>query len=465
MKAHHSVEFLGGAGTVTGSMHLVHTGQQRVLLDCGLLQGLKDLRLRNWSERVPDCATLDAVVLSHAHLDHTGYLPRLAAAGFRGPVYCTAATADLLNIMLPDAAHLQEEQAEHANFMGFAKHKPALPLYTASDALEALDRLVPRSYGQDFPVADGVTAHFRRAGHILGSATVDLELDGKQPSRLVFSGDLGRPHQPILRGPEPVPQADVLLLESTYGNRRHAGDAAQQLADIVTETARRGGVLVIPAFAVGRTQSVVWLLRELEEEGRIPALPTYVDSPLAIDATEIYLRHPEDHDLGMETLLDHGHHPLRTRQYHLARTRDESRALNDLTGPFIIVSASGMATGGRVLHHLKLRLPEARTTVLLVGFQAAGTRGRALQEGAKTLRMLGAEVPVRARIESLDGLSAHADQQDLLDWLGHLERPPHRVWLVHGEEENAGALAQVIRERLVWPVGIAEDRATVSVDA
>jgi len=232
VKAHHSVEFLGGAGTVTGSMHLVHTGQQRVLLDCGLLQGLKDLRLRNWSERVPDCATLDAVVLSHAHLDHTGYLPRLAAAGFRGPVYCTAATADLLNIMLPDAAHLQEEQAEHANFMGFAKHKPALPLYTASDALEALDRLVPRSYGQDFPVADGVTAHFRRAGHILGSATVDLELDGKQPSRLVFSGDLGRPHQPILRGPEPVPQADVLLLESTYGNRRHAGDAAQQLADI-----------------------------------------------------------------------------------------------------------------------------------------------------------------------------------------------------------------------------------------
>lgn len=464
MKAYHSVQFLGGAGTVTGSMHLVHAGKQRVLLDCGLLQGLKALRLRNWTERVGDPASLDAVVLSHAHLDHTGYLPRLVSAGFRGPVYCTAATEDLLNIMLPDAAHLQEEQAEHANVMGFAKHKPALPLYTTADAMEALDRLVPRPYGVDFPVAEGVTARFRPAGHILGSATVDLELDGKRPSRLVFSGDLGRRHQPILRDPEPVPRADLLLLESTYGNRRHTGDAAQELADIVTETARRGGVLVIPAFAVGRTQSVVWLLRHLEEEGRIPVLPTYVDSPLAIDATEIYLRHPEDHDLGMQTLLNHGRNPLKTRQYQFARTRDESRALNNLTGPFIIVSASGMATGGRVLHHLKLRLPDARTTVLLVGFQAAGTRGRALQQGAKTLRVLGAEVPVRARIETLDGLSAHADQQELLDWLGRMERPPRQVWLVHGEEENAAAFAQVIRERLGWQVGVAEDRATVSVD-
>lgn len=465
MKPSHSVEFLGGAGTVTGSMHLLHASQRRVLLDCGLLQGLKDLRLRNWSERVSDPATLDAVVLSHAHLDHTGYLPRLVAAGFQGPVYCTSATEDLLNIMLPDAGHLQEEQAEHMNYMGFAKHKPALPLYTTADAMKALDYLVPRPYGAEFAVADGVTARFRRAGHILGSATVDLALDGQRPSRLVFSGDLGRPHQPILRGPEAVPQADVLLLESTYGNRRHTGDPAEELAGIVTETARRGGVLLIPAFAVGRTQAVVWLLRELEEHGRIPALPTYVDSPLAIDATEIYLRHPEDHDLGMETLLNRGHNPLKTQHYHLARTRDESRALNSLTGPFIIVSASGMATGGRVLHHLKLRLPEARTTVLLVGFQAAGTRGRALQEGAKTLRVLGAEVPVRARIETLDGLSAHADQQEMLDWLGQMERPPRQAWLVHGEEENAGAFAQVIRERLKWRVDVAEDRATVPVDA
>jgi len=465
VKAHHRIEFLGGAGTVTGSMHLLYSGRRRILLDCGLLQGLKPLRLRNWAERVSDPASLEAVVLSHAHLDHTGYLPRLVAAGFRGPVYCTAATEDLLNIMLPDAAHLQEEQAEHANFKGFAKHSPALPLYTAEDALEALDRLVPRPYGAAFEVAEGVTATFRRAGHILGSATVDLALDGKAPSRLVFSGDLGRPHQPILRGPEPVPGADVLLLESTYGNRLHAGDPADELAGIVAETARRGGVLLIPAFAVGRTQSVVWLLRRLEEEGRIPPLPTYVDSPMAIDATEIYLRHPEDHDLGMEQLLDRGHDPLQTRSFRLARTRDESRALNDLTGPFIIVSASGMATGGRVLHHLKLRLPEPRTTVLLVGFQAVGTRGRALQEGAKTLRILGAEVPVRARVETLDGLSAHADQQEMLEWLGMMERPPRQVWLVHGEEENASVFAEVIRKRLGWSVDVAQDRATVPVDA
>lgn len=465
MKAQHAVEFLGGAGTVTGSMHLVHAGGNRVLLDCGLLQGLKDLRLRNWSERVADPAGVDAVVLSHAHLDHAGYLPRLVAAGFTGPVYCTPATGDLLTIMLPDAAHLQEEQAEHMNYMGFAKHKPALPLYTTADALEAVDRLVPRSYGQDFVAADGVTVRFRRAGHILGSATVDLALDGKRPSRLVFSGDLGRPHQPVLRGPERVPQADVLLLESTYGNRRHTGNPVQELAGIVRETARRGGVLVIPAFAVGRTQSVVWLLRQLEEDGKIPVLPTYVDSPLAIDATEIYLRHPEDHDLGLERLLDHGHNPFTTRQYHLARTRDQSRALNHLQGPFIIVSASGMATGGRVLHHLKLRLPEARTTVLLVGFQAAGTRGRALQDGAKTLRLLGAEVPVRARIETVAGLSAHADQEELLDWLGCMERPPRQVWLVHGEEDNAAAFAQVIRRRLGWKVAVAADRARVPLDA
>jgi metallo-beta-lactamase family protein len=458
-----NVQFLGGAGTVTGSMHLVRAGARQVLLDCGLLQGFKELRLRNWIDRVPDIGALDAVVLSHAHLDHTGYLPRLVRAGYRGPVYCSAATADLLGIMLPDAAHLQEEQAEHANFKGFARHRPALPLYTAEDALAALDTLVPRPYGSAFALADGVTATFRRAGHILGSASVDLGLDSGRDARLVFSGDLGRPHQPILRGPEAVPRADLLLLESTYGNRRHEGDPPAELSRIVNETARRGGVLLIPAFAVGRTQAIVWLLRELEQDGRIPALPTYVDSPMALDATEIYLRHPEDHDLGMETLLNHGHHPLQTRHYHLARSRDDSRALNDLKGPVIIISASGMATGGRVLHHLKLRLGDARTTVLLVGFQAAGTRGRALQEGAKTLRILGAEVTVRARVETLDGLSAHADQAELLAWLERFEQPPREIQLVHGESDNAEALAHAIRQRLGCSVGVAEDRGTVTV--
>jgi metallo-beta-lactamase family protein len=460
-----TIEFLGGAGTVTGSMHLLTLGNRRILLDCGLLQGLKELRLRNWADRVPDPRSLDAVVLSHAHLDHTGYLPRLVKAGYGGPVYCTSGTEDLLGIMLPDAAHLQEEQAEHANFKGFAKHAPALPLYSAADALGALDRLVPQPYGREFTVVDGVTVQFRRAGHILGSATVDLGLDGGRASRLVFSGDLGRPDQPILRDPEPVPAADVLLLESTYGNRRHEGDPVHQLARIVSETARRGGVLLIPAFAVGRTQTIVWLLRRLEQEGRIPVLPTYVDSPLAIDATEIYLRHAEDHDVDMERLMRHGDNPLTTRHFHLARSRDESRALNALKGPVVIISASGMATGGRVLHHLQLRLPDPRTTVLLVGFQAAGTRGRSLQEGAKALRILGAEVAVRARVEMLDGLSAHADQAELLDWMGRFQRPPRRVHLVHGEPEGATALAEVIRQRFKCQVDVAQDRATVPVAA
>ena len=459
-----TIQFLGGAGTVTGSMHLLRLGERRVLLDCGLLQGLKELRLRNWTDRVEDPRTLDAVILSHAHLDHTGYLPRLVRAGYRGPVYCTSGTEDLLHIMLPDAAHLQEEEAEHANFKGFAKHAPALPLYSAADALEALDRLVPQPYGRDFPAVEGVTVRFRQAGHILGSATVDLGLDG-QGGRLVFSGDLGRSNQPILRDPEPVPEADVLLLESTYGNRRHSGDPANDLARIVSETARRGGVLLIPAFAVGRTQTMVWLLRQLEQEGRIPVLHTYVDSPMAIDATEIYLRHAEDHDLDMERLMHQGSNPLTTRQYHLARSRDESRALNQLKGPVVIISASGMATGGRVLHHLKLRLPDPRTTVLLVGFQAAGTRGRSLQEGAKALRIQGAEVDVRARVETLDGLSAHADQGELLDWLGRFQDPPRRVYLVHGEPEGAAALAEVIRQRLPCQVEVAQDRAIVPVIA
>lgn len=458
-----TVTFLGGAGTVTGSMHLVSSHGRRVLLDCGLFQGLKPLRQRNWTDRVPQAASLDAVVLSHAHLDHSGYLPRLFRTGFQGPVHCTPATGDLLRIMLPDAAHLEEEQAEHANFKGFTKHRPALPLYTAADAREALEHLVVHPYERDFPVSEGLIARFRRAGHILGSATVELRAHGATPATLMFSGDLGRPHQPILSGPEPTPPADLLLLESTYGDRHHPSDAAAGLARIVTETAHRGGALVIPAFAVGRTQLLLWWLRQLEEAGRIPTLPTYVDSPLAIDASAIYLRHPEDHDLAMETLLDQGQHPLRTRHFQLARTREESRALNDLKGPVIIISASGMATGGRVLHHLKLRLPDPRTTVLLVGFQAAGTRGRALQQGAKLVRLLGADVPVRARIETLDGLSAHADQSELVAWLEGATAKPRRICLVHGEPESARTLARAIRDRLNVPTEVAEDGSAVPV--
>jgi metallo-beta-lactamase family protein len=440
-----ALQFLGGAGTVTGAMYLVRTSGGEVLLDCGLFQGLKALRLRNWGQRVANPGRIAAVVLSHAHIDHIGYLPLLVRQGFRGRVYCTAATADLARVLLPDSAHLQEEEAERANRRGYSKHHPALPLYTMADAAAALELLQERPFHQPFPVFPGGTALFRTAGHILGAATIQLELDG---IRLVYSGDLGRWNQPLLPAPEPVPAADVLLLESTYGERTHPAGAAEQLARIVTDTARRGGTLLIPAFAVDRTQEVVRLLDQLEREGRIPALPVYLDSPLAIEATEIYARH--------------GAYRMPAR-YHFARTPVESKALNDLTGPLIIISASGMATGGRILHHLALRLPNERTTVLLVGFQSPGTRGRLLEDGAREVKMLGRMIPVRARIEKLDALSAHADRDEIMRWLEGFERPPRVTYLVHGEPSAASALRDAIRERLGWSVQVADDGATVAL--
>lgn len=439
------LQFLGAAGTVTGAMYLVRTSAAEVLLDCGLFQGLKALRLRNWGQRVANPRGIGAVLLSHAHIDHTGYLPLLVGQGFRGPVYCTPATADLARVLLPDSAHLQEEEAERANRRGYSKHHPALPLYTMADAAAALELLQARPFDQPFPVSRGITALFRTAGHILGAATIQLELDG---IRLVYSGDLGRWNQPLLPSPELVPAADVLLLESTYGERTHPTGAAEQLARIVTDTARRGGVLLIPAFAVDRTQEVVLLLEQLERQGRIPALPVYLDSPLAIEATEIYARH--------------GAYRIPAR-YRFARTPAESKALNDLTGPFIIISASGMATGGRILHHLAQRLPDERTTVLLVGFQGAGTRGRLLEEGAREVKMLGRMIPVRARIEKIDALSAHADRDEIMRWLDGFEQPPRVTYLVHGEPSAASALRDAIRQRFGWNVQVAGDGATVSL--
>jgi metallo-beta-lactamase family protein len=457
-----TVTFLGGAGTVTGSKHLVRAGDRQILLDCGLFQGLRELRQRNWGRPAFAAAQLDAIVLSHAHIDHSGHLPVVVRDGFRGPIFCTPATADLLGIMLLDAAKLQEEEAAAANRYRYSRHHPALPLYTTEDAERALERIVRRRYGEPFPVTTGVTALFRRAGHILGSATVELGL-GK--TRLVFTGDLGRPGRPILRDPEPVAEADVLLVESTYGDRVHPPDPAAHLARVVHAAVARGGALIVPAFAVGRTQELIWTLRQLEDAGRIPSLPVFVDSPMAIDVTEMYCRHPEDHDLEMSLLMDTKRCPLCCRQYHLARSPQESKALNDRQGPMILVSASGMATGGRVLHHLKRRLPDPRTTVLLPGFQAAGTRGRKLQEGARTLRIHGEDVPVRATIDTLDGLSAHADREDILSWLAGLERPPRRVHVVHGEPTAAHALMNAVRARFGWDVDVAEDGATVRVES
>jgi metallo-beta-lactamase family protein len=400
-------------------MHLVRAGEHRVLLDCGLFQGLKALRLRNWGVRLPDAAHVDAVVLSHAHIDHSGYLPLLARQGFRGPIYCTSGTADLLGVVLPDSAHLQEEQAERANRKGYSKHTPALPLYTLEDAQAALRLVEPCGYGRPFAVTPSVTALLRQAGHIVGSATVELQLHGR---RLVYSGDLGRYDRPILPDPEPVPVADVLLLESTYGDRPHPAGAEDALVQIVRDAAARGGTILVPAFAVDRTQELLWMLHRLEGEGRVPVLPVYIDSLMAIEVTDIYRRHPEDYDAQMARALASGDRPLAPRNLHIARSEQESRAINGVRGPAIVISSSGMATGGRILHHLTQRLPDPRTTVLLVGFQAAGTRGRALEEGARQLKMFGQMIPVRARIERIDALSAHADAAETLRWLGGFER-------------------------------------------
>ena len=442
-------------------MHLVTASDRRVLLDCGLFQGVKELRERNWRDPPFDPTSLDAVVISHAHIDHSGALPLLTRRGYRGPIYCTPATVELLRILLPDAAHLQEEEADRANRYGYSKHKPALPLYTAADAQQALTQLKGMGYTRPFPVAGEFTVIYRHAGHILGATTVDLEI--KNGPRVVFSGDLGRYDRPILPDPEPVPEADVLLLESTYGDREHKPGTADQLAQVVTETADRGGALLIPAFVVDRTQELLWMLQHLEDDGRIPVLPVYVDSPSATDVTEIYRRHTEEFDSDMKGDVQRGMRVLHTKRVQFCRTVEESKRLNNVRGPVIIISSSGMATGGRILHHLRNRLPDSRTTVLLVGFQAEGTRGRALQDGAKTIKIFGGPVPVEARVGTINGLSAHADRTETLRWLTGFTRPPRQTYLVHGEPPEAQALQGAIEQRFGWSARAARDGETVSI--
>ena len=442
-----TIQFLGAAGTVTGSRFLVRAGRATVLVDAGLFQGMKELRLRNWAPFPVEPARIDAVVLTHAHIDHTGALPLLVRDGFRGPVFCTSATVDLARLLLPDSGRLQEEEARHANRRGWSKHAPnARALYTEADALEALPLLDPLRYGTRREIAPGLVLSLRRAGHILGSAHALLEISepgepgdhGAPPRRLLLSGDLGRRHAPILRDPDPAPEADALVLESTYADRDHADAPRTGLRDAVREAVRKGGPLVVPAYAIGRTQELLYELRGLEAAGEIPKLPVYVDSPMAVDATPFHLAHREEHDAEMQALLASGIEPLRPARLRFARTPEQSKAIHEVDGPFVLISASGMATGGRILHHLARRLPDPRTSVLLVGFQAAGTRGASLLRGAKTLRIHGADVPVAASVAMLSGYSAHGDRQDLARWVASAPRPPQKVFCVHGEP---GALA------------------------
>lgn len=441
--------FLGGAGTVTGSRFLVETASARVLVDCGLFQGRKDLRLRNWDPFPVEATSVDAVVLTHAHLDHCGFLPRLDLEGFTGPVMATGSTADLAAIVLADSGHLQEEDAAYANRKGFSKHRPALPLYTEADAHRVTGRFRTLDYGHPVELASGIELTLRRAGHILGSATVTLRVDSART--LVFSGDLGRPSHPLLAPPEPPGPADVVVVESTYGDRDHEDHAGlDRLADAITRTARRGGTVVIPAFAVDRTEVVLLHLARLAEAGAIPELPVYVDSPMALASLAVYRRAVADGDAeirpelaGLPDCFDPG---------RLVEVRDveASKALDRSPVPSIILSASGMATGGRVLHHLARFLPDPRNLVVLVGFQAEGTRGRSLQRGDRHVKMLGRYVPARAEVLDLQAFSVHAGRSELLAWLGGAPGPPDATFVVHGEPDASAALRDAIEDDLGW---------------
>jgi metallo-beta-lactamase family protein len=444
------LEFLGAAGTVTGSRFLIQSEQSQVLVDAGMFQGLKRYRLQNWEPFPIDPSRIDAIVLTHAHIDHSGYLPALAKQGFTGPVYCTKRTMELCTVLLPDAAHLQEEEARYANRKGFSKHKPALPLYTTADANAALELFEPVSFGERQEVAPGVAVTFHVAGHILGSSSAEVEVNGRSgPRRILVSGDLGRGDHPLLQPPAPPPDADIVLLETTYGNRVHPDPEPEieRLCEAIRESASRGGMVLIPAFAVDRTEVVLLLLQDLMLSDRIPRLPIYADSPMALRVLDIYRQANADGDLDLRQL----DRPLPFSagdDVHECRTPDESKSLSELTYPSIIISASGMATGGRVLHHLARLLPDNRNTIILSGFQAAGTRGRLLADGKRTVKLLGQHVPVRATVVAMESLSVHADADDLVSWVGSMSKPPEIVYTVHGEPEGSDAMCERLAAEL-----------------
>ncbi len=447
--------FHGGAGTVTGSKHLLSVDGESVLVDCGMFQGLKELRERNWRPPVFDPRTIKHVVLTHAHLDHCGWLPRLYRSGFRGEIVCTGGTRDLAEIILTDSAHLQVEEAEYRNKKGATSHKPALPLYGPEDVPPVMKLFREIDYGKRVELSPRISVRMLDAGHILGSAVVELKLrDGSREVTVVASGDVGRYDMPLNPDPEPLPECDALLLESTYGDRAHGPERPEdQLLGVAREAFANKGILIVPAFAVGRSQQIIFILNELFASGKLPKVPVYLDSPMGIDATKLYCKYAGTYRVDPE-VLKNGVCTLFDGAVRMVRTVEQSKALLKLQGPAVLIASSGMLTGGRILHHLKNLLPDPKNVVAMVGYQAAGTRGRYLIEGAKTFRVFGEEVPVNAKVADLKGFSGHADADELLRWAGKVK--PKQCWLVHGEPKAAEALAARFKQEKSWDVSVAQ---------
>ncbi len=472
------IQFLGAAGVVTGSKHLIHVDGNgprglQVLVDCGLFQGQKEWRERNWQDLPVPANTIDAVVLTHAHLDHSGWIPRLVKEGFHGPIYATPPTVDLCSILLPDSGHLQEEDAEFYNKTHASKHHPALPLYTLEEAQQCMTLFRPVNFGEVKQLQSGLSFRFVRAAHILGSAMVEITLasNGKG-EKLLFTGDIGRvrnsevaPGKVIHSGPTEGEECDLLVMESTYGNRQHPHeDPRPEMAALIRTALQRGGCVVVPSFAVERTQKFLFLLKELMESGKIPRVPVHVDSPMAIKAVQIFLKYTEEFTPQTKSLIEEFGSPLKWPGFHFDVTQQESKKINDLTEPSIIVSSSGMVTGGRVLHHLMQRLPDQKNLVLFIGFQAPGTRGFSIKNGAPSVKMFGQQVPIRAQVASLEQFSDHADTPELLEWLHTFKRAPKETFLVHGEPASASQLRDAMTQALGWNVQVATYKQKVAVE-
>jgi metallo-beta-lactamase family protein len=464
------ITFYGGVGSVTGSKYLLESNGKKILVDCGLFQGERELRERNWQDPPFNPKEIDAVIITHAHIDHTGFLPRLVKLGFAGKVYTSRATADLMKIMLLDSARLQQEEADYRNRHNLTTHTPALPLYDEADARDTFELLNPvPNTGEAHEIADGITASFRVAGHIIGASMVLVEMKNERQNgesiRFLFSGDLGHYNQPIINDPVPPPACDYLMCESTYGDRLHSEVTSEEkFAEIINAAYKRNAPILIPAFAVGRTQEILYLIRELEDEHKIPSMPVIVDSPMAAQATQVYNRFSEEHDEEYASILAKKVHPLRTDWMRTASTREESKQLNQMKGARIIISASGMLTGGRVLHHALRILPDENATLIFVGYQASGTTGRRIQNGEREVRIMKQWVPVRCHIEQVSEFSAHADWKTVLRWLHGLPAAPKSVFTTHGEPDAAAAMAGHIREEFGWKVVVPQYQETIELE-